>query len=89
MTEKISVIEFEAKVLEKEEIVIRVRASFSAKVSDYNYDRKAAKNQTITGFLTERIKPALNGYGVVIVGGDYTTPHSRTKLGRLRKSYEK
>ncbi len=89
MTEKISVAEFEAKVLEREEIVIKVRASSGAKVSDYNYDRKAAGNQSITDWLDGRIKPALDGYEVVIVDGDYTTPHGRTKLDRLRGGYER
>lgn len=86
---KISVAEFEAKVLEREEIVIKVRAPSSAKVSDYNYDRKAAGNQSITDWLEGRIKPAVEGNEVVIVDGDYTTPHGRTKLERLRNGYER
>jgi len=86
---EISVAEFEAKVLEREEIVIKIRAPSGTKVSDYNYDRKAASGQSISDWLEGRIKPALVNHEVVIVGGDYTTPHGRTKLGRLRDSYEK
>lgn len=86
---QISVAEFEAKVLAQEEIVIRIRAPSSAKVSDYTYERKAAGNQSTTDWLEGRIKPLINNYEVVVVDGDYTTPHGRTKLDRLRNSYEK
>jgi len=87
--DKISVAEFEAKVLEKEEIVIRVRASSNAKVDDYNYSRKAAGNQSVTEWLEGRVKPCLGDYEVTIIDGDYTQPHGRTKLDTLRGSYEK
>lgn len=86
---KISIAEFEAKVLEKEEIVIKVRAPASTQVEDYDYDRKAAGTQSVTDWLEGRVKPALDGHEVVVIDGDYTTPHGRTKLERLRKSYEK
>lgn len=85
----ISVAEFEAKVLEKEEIVIRIRAPSNAQIGDYNYDRKAAGNSSITDWLEGRIKPLLGGYEVVVIAGDYTSPHGRTKLDTLRASYEK
>lgn len=86
---KISVKEFEAKVLEKEEIVIRVRAPSSSQVKDYLYERKAAGNQSTTDWLDGRIKPLLGGLEVEVLAGDYTTPHGRTKLDTLRSSYEK
>ena len=44
MVKNISVAEFEAKVLEKEEIVIKVRAASGEKVLDYTYDRKAGES---------------------------------------------
>lgn len=86
---EISVAEFEAKVLEKEEIIIKVRAPSGAKVSDYYYDRKAAGSQSVTDWLEGRIKPLLKNHEVVIIGGDYTAPHGRTKLERLRNGYER
>ena len=89
MVKNISVAEFEAKVLEKEEIVIKVRAASGEKVLDYTYDRKAAGNQSITDWLEGRIKPLLKGKEVVIIDGDYTTPHGRTKIDRLRNGYER
>lgn len=85
----ISVAEFEAKVLEREEIVIRIRAPSNAKVSDYSYERKAAGSQSTTDWLEGRIKPLINGYEVSVIDGDHTTPHGRTKLDRLRGGYEK
>lgn len=85
----ISVSEFEAKVLEQEEIVIRVRAPAGTKVSDYTYTRKAAGNTSVTDWLEGRIKPYLKGIEVVVIGGDYAAPHGRTKLETLRSSYEK
>ena len=89
MGKKISVAEFEAKVLEKEEIVIRVRAASGENVLDYTYNRKAAGNQSITDWLECRIKPLLGGNEVVIIAGDYSTPHGRTKIDRLRSGYER
>ena len=89
MEKLISVTEFEAKVLEKEEIVIRVRAPSNTQVSDYSYDRKAAGNSSITDWLEGRIKPLLNNNEVIVIAGDYATPHGRTKLDTLRSSYEK
>lgn len=86
---QISVAEFEAKVLEQEEILIRVRAPASAKVDDYPYERKAAGTQSTSDWLEGRVKPRLNGYEVSVIGGDYATPHGRTKLEGLRNSYEK
>jgi hypothetical protein len=89
MKKSISVAEFEAKVLEKEEILIRVRAMSSTQVDDYNYDRKAAGNSSITDWLEGRIKPLLKNNEVAVIAGDYATPHGRTKLDTLRASYEK
>jgi hypothetical protein len=86
---QISVSEFEAKVLEIEEIVIRVRAPSSAKVLDYEYERKAAGKQTITDWLDSRVRPLIGANEVSVIGGAYISPHGRTKLETLRSSYEK
>ncbi|HKZ09962.1 MAG TPA: hypothetical protein VJL61_04535 [Rhodanobacteraceae bacterium] len=86
---KISVAEFEAKVLAKEEIVIKIRAPSGTKVDDYDYERKAAGNQSTTDWLDGRVKPLIDGHEVDVVGGDYAVPHGRTKLDTLRSSYEK
>lgn len=86
---KISVAEFEAKVLAKEEIVIRIRAPSGTKIDDYKYERKAAGNQSTTDWLEGRIRPLTKGLEVEVIAGDYTSPHGRTKLDTLRSSYEK
>lgn len=86
---KISVAEFEAKVLAKEEVVIRIRAPSGAKVDDYDYERKAAGNQSTTDWLDGRVRPLIGGYEVEVVGGDYAAPHGRTKMDTLRSGYEK
>ena len=86
---EISVSEFEAKILSQEEIVIRVRAPSSTRVQDYRYERKAAGNQSITDWLDGRINPLVGSYEVSVIDGTYSTPHGRTKLETLRRSYEK
>lgn len=86
---KISVAEFEAKVLAKEEIVVRIRAPSGTKVDDYTYARKAAGNQSTTDWLEGRIRPLIGDLEVDVVAGDYATPHGRTKMDTLRSGYEK
>jgi hypothetical protein len=86
---KISVREFETKVLELEEIIIRVRAPSGTKVEDYDYERKAAGNQSISDWLDGRIKPLIGDNEVDVLDGNYATPHGRTKLETLRASYER
>lgn len=85
---KISVKDFETKVLDKEEVVIIVRASAGAKVDDYDYERKAAGNQSTTNWIQGRLRPLLGDFEVQVVAGDYTSPHGRTTLETLRASYE-
>lgn len=91
---KITVREFEAKVLELEEIVIRIRASQTDLVDDYAskdgpYVRKAAGTTSVTDWVEQRVKPCIGGLDFSIISGEYTNPHGRTKLSTLRGSYEK
>jgi len=85
----ISVAEFEAKVLEQEEIVIKIRAPAGTQVKDYDYSRKAAGTQSTTDWLEGRIKPCIGDNEVVVIDGEYSTPHGRTRLDTLRSSYER
>ncbi|MHB1702031.1 MAG: hypothetical protein ACYCSN_18250 [Acidobacteriaceae bacterium] len=89
MDKKISIAEFEAKVLELEEVVIRIRGGSGVQVSDYDYERKAAGNQSVSDWLEGRIKALIGDLEVTIVAGDYSAPHGRTKMETLRKGYEK
>lgn len=84
----ISVCEFERKILEREEIVVRVRAPVGTQVHDYVFDRKAEDNQTVSEWLKKRVKPLLSGLEVAVISGNYTTPHGRTYLETLRDSYK-
>jgi hypothetical protein len=86
---KISIAEFEAKVQEKEEVVIKIRAPRGTLVDDYSYERKAAGNNSITEWIENRIKPCLDGLEVEVVDGDYSKPHGRTKMDTLRSGYER
>lgn len=86
---QITVRALEEKILEIEEIVVCIRAPSSAMVDDYVYERKAAGTSSVTDWLDGRIKPLLNGKEVIVINGDYTPPHGRTKLSTLRSGYEK
>lgn len=88
MSQKITVREFEAKILEKEEIVLVVRAPADTFVNDYNYERKAAGNTSVKDFGEGRIKESIGDLEFSIVNGNHTAPHGRTKLSTLRESYE-
>lgn len=91
---QITVRELEERILELEEVVVRIRAPHDALVNDYAgkdgaYERKAAGTTSVSDWLEQRIKPSLNGFEYSIINGDYSTPHGRTKLSTLRNSYEK
>lgn len=91
---QITVRELEERILELEEVVIRVRAPHHTLVNDYagkdgTYERKAAGTTSVSDWLEQRIKPSLNGLECSVINGDYATPHGRTKLSTLRDSYEK
>lgn len=83
----ISVLEFEAKVLELEEIVIVVRAPSGARVGDYAYERKSSDAARVGEWLETRIKPLVGGHEVAIVSGAYSSVHGRLSLAGLRESY--
>jgi hypothetical protein len=88
MSKKITVRELEAKILEKEEIVVVIRASAGTLVEDYPYARKAAGNTSVTDFSDGRLKESIGDLEFAIVNGNHTSPHGRTKLSTLRESYE-
>ena len=80
--------EFEIKVLDLEEIVIRIRAPREAEVDKYDYERQASGGMSVTNWLQTRIIPRLRDYEYSIIDGRYQHPHGRTSLQRLRESYE-
>lgn len=85
----ITVRALEEKIFELEDIVVTIRAPSNETVEDYGYERKAAGNMSVTDWLEGRVKPLLGGKEIVVISGDYTSPHGRTKLSTLRDGYEK
>jgi hypothetical protein len=81
--------EIEQAVFDLEEIRIVIRASLRTQLGDFNYSRKAAGNSSITEWLEQRIHPIITGNQVVVVDGSGALPHGRTKLEKLRASYER
>jgi hypothetical protein len=84
----ITVREFEEKVLSKEEVVLIVRAPANQQVQDYEYERKAAGNSSITDWIEQRVRPCIGTLEFTIINGAYAHPHGRTKLETLRNGYE-
>lgn len=89
MAGQITVRALEEKILEIEEIVICIRAPSTDLVDDYVFERKAAGTSSVTDWLDGRVRPLLSGKEVVVINGDYSSPHGRTKLNTLRSGYEK
>ncbi len=83
-----TVAEFEEQVRELEEVVIVIRAPVSAEVQAYDYGRKASGKTSVTEWLDTRVKDKINGLPYVVLGGEYSSVHGRTKLETLRQSYE-
>jgi hypothetical protein len=81
--------EIEHAVFELEEVRIVIRAPVREGLSDFDYDRKAAGNTSITDWLDQRIKPLIGQHQVVVVDGTGALPHGRTKMDRLRDSYSR
>ena len=84
-----TVFEFEQRVLDLEEIVIRIRAPGYQEVDDYDYQRQAAGTTSVSDWLRTRIPPRILEIGVSIVDGNLREPHGRTRLSTLRASYER
>jgi hypothetical protein len=85
----LTALEIEQAVFELEEIRIVIRAPANGNFEPYQYTRKAAENASIAEWLEQRVKPIINGHGVVVVDGNGNIPHGRTRLSTLRASYEK
>jgi hypothetical protein len=80
--------EIEQKIFDLEEIRVVIRAQSNTKLGNYNFDRKAAINASISEWLSSRVYPILDGNEIVVVDGTGAIPHGRTKLAKLRESYE-
>jgi len=87
---KITAREFEAKVFETEDVVVRLRCPHDQTVEDYNFLRKAAGNTSMTDWLESRVNPRIGDIDCdILEGSTYQRPHGRTNMDTLRRSYVK
>lgn len=88
MPGKITAKEFEDKVLETEEVVIRLRCPNDQMVDSYDFSRKAADNTSLTDWLETRIKPRIGDLTCDVIDGQtFQKPHGRTSMAKLRDTY--
>ena len=87
----ISVREFERKVRALEEVSITIHAPSDTMVPDYAYKKKAASGASITDWMESRLSTPLGPLEHSVINAEYVaeTPHGRTKMETLRKSYER
>ena len=76
-------------VLNKEEILIKIRADPDSEVKPYDFQRKAPGSMTVNEWLNGRLIPKLGDLQVDVISGNYSLPHGRTKLSTLRDSYSR
>lgn len=85
---KISATDLERQIFEKEEIKVVIRCSKDTMFEEYNYNRKAAVNTSITDWYNTRLKPIIGEkYDADIINGYGTNPHGRTQIEKVRNSY--
>ena len=82
-----NVLEFEEAVWQLEEVLIRIRAPARESVGNYDFERQAGRNMSVTNWINGRLRPRLRHLEVSIIDGNYTHPHGRTKMRTLRASY--
>ena len=81
--------EFEEAVFRVEEVLIRVRAPVNIDVDDYDFERQASRQMSVTNWTNGRLRPRLRDLEVSIIDGNFGHPHGRTKMRTLRASYER
>ena len=84
---RVSVAAFEAAVFQIEHIEIRIRASITEEVDDYDFSRKAHDGTTVSDWLDNRVRQKIDPFEVSIIDGNLQHPHGLTKLGKVRASY--
>ena len=84
---KVSATDLERQIFENEEIKVVIRCSKETLFDEYNYDRKAAVNTSITDWYNTRLKPIIGNYDADIIDGYGTNPHGRTGIEKVRNSY--
>jgi hypothetical protein len=78
---------FEQRVFEVDGVLIRIRASKSDKVDDFNYNRAASGTTTVSDWMRTRILPSIGNFECDVISGQYGQVHGNTQLERLRSTY--
>ena len=79
--------EFEEAVWNLEGIRIVVRVPYGAGVKDYDYEKAAKGNQTLSAFIGLRILPYVGDKDVMAINGSGQIVHGGTHLETVRRSY--
>ena len=61
--------EFEEAVSRIEEVLIRVRAPVNTDVDNYDFDRQASRQMSVTNWTNGRLRPRLRDLEVSIIDG--------------------
>ncbi|MDE0695284.1 MAG: hypothetical protein OXH76_05555 [Boseongicola sp.] len=83
----VTIEEFERKIEEKEGISVIFRVPSKTMVPDYDFQRAAPRNMSVSDFKYLRLNKYVGDCEVVIVDGSHRQPHGRTKMETLRESY--
>ncbi|GIO06232.1 hypothetical protein J31TS6_22600 [Brevibacillus reuszeri] len=57
-------------------------------IPQYDYERQAKNDSTVSEWKTSRFKKCYPGYDVDVLNGDGEVVNGNTKLGTVRDSYE-
>ena len=82
-----TVIEFEEKVFEIEEVRIVIRARSNTQIKDYSYKKSYPQGNSISDWIKTRVTPNVSDYDVVVIDGTGANPHRGMLMKRLKKTY--
>lgn len=80
--------DFEEAVWLLEGIRLVIREAGNTQIADYDYDRAAYSNHSVSHWLRNRVYPRLDGREVIVLSGYGEIPHGRMRLDNLRATYE-
>ena len=79
--------DFEEAVWNLEGIRIVVRVPYAEAVKDYDYEKAAKGNQSLSAFIGLRIRPYVGDQQVMAINGSGQVVHGGTHLETIRRSY--
>lgn len=81
--------EFEEKAWQIDGVRIVIRSASGEDVESFSYRNAMDEGKSINEWLNIRIKPKVNGSGVIVISGYGEEPHGRYLLRTIRSSYGK